>query len=290
MGDSNTWAGNATKVSYLATFATWWFFICVRTSFKNVFDFVFIFQVCVNDWRMVGGFLWRLWKIIVIVGWSVRLTVYLIGFGNILVLTFSSDVESIGNSTLSSDGMYRKLRELSFSIERECLARLLTSGTDDFTKWCDTFLGCLLLCFSFRPFCCIFSVTSLSASQRVTWRTLCSRVTWATCARYTWRWCRDDWNLGIWWLPLPFLMGATLEYLHPLIRFCSFRTKILQRTKSILIPLCGFKSYCLRTSTLWKSVTSCDVAYLQGDSRIALGQMWRYGHLFDLQSVLKYNK
>lgn len=70
----------------------------------------------------------------VIVGWSVRLTVYLIGFGNILVLTFSSDVESIGNSTLSSDGMYRKLRELSFSIERECLVRLLTSGTDDFTK------------------------------------------------------------------------------------------------------------------------------------------------------------
>ena len=70
----------------------------------------------------------------VIVGWSVRLTVYLIGFGNILVLTFSSDVESIGNSTLSSDGMYRKLRELLFSIERECLARLLTSGTDDFNK------------------------------------------------------------------------------------------------------------------------------------------------------------
>lgn len=47
---------------------------------------------------------------------------YLIGFGHILVLTFSSDVESIGNSTLSSDGMYRKLRELLFSIERECLA------------------------------------------------------------------------------------------------------------------------------------------------------------------------
>lgn len=165
MGDSNTWAGNATKISHLAFFATWWFFICVGTSFKNVFDFVFIFQICVNDWRMVGGFLWRLWKIIVIAGWSVRLTGYLIGFGHILVLTFSSDVESIGNSTLSSDGMYRKLRELLFSIERECLARLLTSGTDDFTKWCDTFLGCLLLSFSFRPFCGIFSVTSLSASQ-----------------------------------------------------------------------------------------------------------------------------
>ena len=59
---------------------------------------------------------------------------YLIGFGHILVLTFSSDVESIGNSTLSSDGMYRKLRELLFRIERECLARLLTSGTDYFTK------------------------------------------------------------------------------------------------------------------------------------------------------------
>ena len=101
----------------------------------------------------------------------------------------------------------------------------------------------------------------------------------------------DAVTIEIWaWLLLPFLMGATLEYLHPLIRFCSFRTKILQRTKSILIPLCGFKSYCLRTSTLWKSVTSCDVAYLQGDSRIALGQMWRYGLLFDLQSVLKYNK
>lgn len=197
MGDSNTWAGNATKVSHLATFATWWFFICVGTSFKNV-STLFLsskFASMVGEWLVdfcedFGRLLWSL-------GGVFGLSVYLIGFGHILVLTFSSDVESIGNSTLSSDGMYRKLRDLLFSIERECLARLLTSGTDDFTKWCDTFLGCLLLCFSFRPFCCIFSVTSLSASQRVTWRTLCSRVTWATCARYTWRWCRDDWNLGM---------------------------------------------------------------------------------------------
>lgn len=244
------------------------------------------FASMVGEWLVdfcedFGRLLWSL-------GGLFGLSVYLIGFGHILVLTFSSDVESIGNSTLSSDGMYRKLRDLLSSIERECLARLLTSGTDDFTKWCDTFLGCLLLCFSFRPFCCIFSVTSLSASQRVTWRTLCSRVTWATCARYTWRWCRDAWNLGM--ITASLFNGSNTWVFAPLDTLCSFRTKILQRTKSILIPLCGFKSYCLRTSTLWKSVTSCDVAYLQGDSRIALGQMWRYGHLFDLQSVLKYNK
>ena len=141
------------------------------------------FASMVGEWSVdfcedFGRLLWSL-------GGVFGLSVYLIGFGHILVLTFSSNVESIGNSTLSSDGMYRKLRELLFSIERECLARLLTSGTDDFTKWCDTF------------FCCIFSVTSLSASQRVTRRTLCCRVTWATCARYTWRWCHDDWNLGM---------------------------------------------------------------------------------------------
>lgn len=92
-----------------------------------------------------GRLLWLL-------GGVFGLLVYLIGFGYILVLIFLFDVEFIGNLNLFLDGMYRKLRELLFSIEWECLVRLLISGMDDFIKWCDIFLGCLLFCFFFDYF------------------------------------------------------------------------------------------------------------------------------------------